>query len=359
MTEIIKPIGKCSILPEDSIFFGSGGSNTIIVITSNKRAYKFFPFYLSKLNGNQDKGLESEKKKTLNEINIGKNLSKKIIDKGISPHYVKFYGYNVCSNVQKLFSHCPNFIDYMLMKEKDILCKELYKKHPIKILSQEYLVLSMEYCNYSCEKFIRDISSMTLPKIKYYLDIFFFQIFYTLLKTKEVFPWFFHRDLFARNILGIKISKSNRFYRYHYKTMIFDVPVDMFIPKISDFGNSNLDEKFHNVKLVKDYRVDFYNITLDIYDGNCLGSTSLTKLVESNQIKTSYIKKYFNTYFNVKRIDMLKKLNPTWMNVSWYSLFDKKFSAYINYKEPIYLFKKYFTTLFPYNPEHEIEQEFE
>ena len=40
----IKPIGKCIILPNDIIKFGSGGSNSNIVITKDKRAYKFFPF---------------------------------------------------------------------------------------------------------------------------------------------------------------------------------------------------------------------------------------------------------------------------------------------------------------------------
>lgn len=354
-----KPIGKCVINSGDIIRFGSGGSNTIIVITKNKQAYKFFPFYYNKLSSDYKKYIEAEKKKTLNEINIGKNLSKQIIDRGISPHYVKFYGYNICSGIQKLFSHCPNFIDYMLNKDKDILCKDLYKKYPIKLPDKEYFVLSMEYCDYSCSQFIEDISRMNTLKIKYYLDIFFFQIFYTLLKTKQIFPWFFHRDLFARNILGLRENKSNRYYRYHYKSMIFDVPIDMFMPKISDFGNSNLNDKHHNVKLTKDHRVDFYNITLDIYDGACLGSTSLTKLVGTNKSKLDFIKKYFNTYFNTKRIDNLKNLNPTYMNTQWYSTFDKKFSTYINYKEPVYLFKKYFLKVFPYDISHQIEQEFE
>jgi hypothetical protein len=180
-----------------------------------------------------------------------------------------------------------------------------------------------------------------------------------LLKTKLIFPLFFHRDLFIRNILGNKEQKSSRYYRYHYKTMIFDVPIEMFLPKISDFGNSNLNEKYHDVKLTKDYRVDFYNITWDIYDGACLGSSSLTKLVESNKNKLAFIKKYFNTYFNTKRIDILKKLNPTFMNTGWYNTFDKKFSTYINYKEPIYLFKTYFSKIFPYGSDHQIEQEFD
>ncbi len=355
----IKPIGKCMVLPDDIIRFGSGGSNTIIVITKNKQAYKFFPFYYNKLSSNYAKSIEAEKKRTLNEIGIGKNLSKFIVDKGVSPHYVKFYGYNICTNINKLFSHCPHFISHMLEKDKDILCKDLYKRYPIKIPDKEYFVLSMEYCDYSCDKFIEDIAKLPTSKIKYYLDIFFFQIYFTLLKTKQIFPMFFHRDLFIRNILGIREKKSSRYYRYHYKSDIFDVPVDLFLPKISDFGNSNLNEKYHDVKLTKDYRVDFYNITWDIYDGACLGSTSLTKLVGSNKNKLEFIKKYFNTYFNTKRIDLLKKLNPLYMNTGWYNTFDKKFSTYINYKEPIYLFKKYFLKIFPYDPEHQIEQEFD
>lgn len=355
----IKPIGKCIILPDDIIKFGSGGSNTIIVITKKNQAYKFFPFYFNKLSSDYKKAIEIEKKKTLNEINIGKNLSKKIIDRGISPHFVKFYGYNICTGIQKLFAHCPNFIDYMLVKEKDKLCKDFYRKHPIKIPDKEYFVVSMEYCDYSCSQFLEDLSQMNTIKIKYYLDIFFFQIFYTLLKTKQIFPWFFHRDLFIRNILGLKILKSNRYYRYHYKSMIFDVPVDIYLPKISDFGNSNLDDKYHDVKLIKDYRVDFYNITWDIYDGGCLGSNSLTKLFETNKTKLAFIKKYFNTYFNTKRIDNLKKLNPLYMNNVWYSTFDKKFSSYINYKDPDYLLKKYFSKIFPHDVSHQIEQEFD
>ena len=358
----VKPIGKCIILPEDNIYFGSGGSNTIIVVTKDKKTYKFFPFYYNKLSSDNTKLIDADKKKTLREIGIGKNISKNIVDKGITPHYVKFYGYNICTNIQKLFSKCPNFIDFLIGKEKDVLCKELYKKHPIKLLDREYYVLSMEYCNYSSEQFILDISKLSIGKIKYYLDIFFFQIYFTLLKTKQVYPWFFHRDLFMRNILGTKgisDSKSTRFYRYHYKSMVFDVPVDFFMPKITDFGLANLNEKYKSVKLVKDHQVDFFNITWDIYNGACLGSTSLTKLFEQNKTKTEFIKKYFNTYFNIKRLDTIKKLNPNFMNTNWYTLFDRNFSSYINYKEPVYLFKKYFTKIFPYDSTHEIEQEFD
>lgn len=358
MAKNIKPIGKCSIKSDDYIYFGSGGSNTIIVITKDLRAYKFFPFYFNKLSSDYKKAIEIEKKRTINEINIGKSLSKNIIDKGISPHFVKFYGYNICNNIKKVFGSCPNFIDFMLEKDKSKLCIELYKKHPIKSLDKQYFVLSMEYCDYSCSQFIEDISRLKTNEIKYYLDIFFFQIFYTLLKTKKVYPWFFHRDLFMRNILGTKTNKTNRYYRYHYKNMVFDVPVEIFMPKITDFGNTNLNEKFHNVKLIKSHYVDFYNITFDIYDGACLGSKSFNRLFEANTNKLLFIKKYFNIYFNVKRIDELKKLNPSYMNTNWYSVFDKKFSSFINYKEPTYLLKKYFIKIFPYNSKHEIQQEF-
>jgi len=47
------------------------------------------------------------------------------------------------------------------------------------------------------------------------------------------------------------------------------------------------------------------------------------------------------------------------MNNIWYSTFDKKFASYINYKDPVYLFKKYFGKIFSYDPIHEIEQEFD
>jgi hypothetical protein len=59
----IKPIGKCVILPDDIIKFGSGGSNTIILITKNKQSYKLFPFYFNKLSSDYKKAIEVEKKK--------------------------------------------------------------------------------------------------------------------------------------------------------------------------------------------------------------------------------------------------------------------------------------------------------
>lgn len=349
---------RCIILPEDEIFFGSGGSNTIIVVTKSKQVYKFFPFYYNKLSEHPDKAILNQKKLTLCEINIGKNLSKNIMDKGISLHFVKFYGYNTCSNIQKLFSKCPNFVDHLINGNKNKLCKEYYKKYPIKTFDKEYIVVSLEYCDYSCEQFLKDLVGLRGIQIKYYLDIFFFQIIFTLLKTKETYPYFFHQDLFIRNILGIRKEKNNNYYRYRYKTYIFDVPVESFFPKINDFGKSNLNEKYHNTKLIKDYRVDLFNLIWDVYDGGCLGSTSLSKLFDNNPRKKAFLKLYFNTYFNIKRIDNIKKNNPNFFNLNWYSTFDKNFSAFINYKEPKYLLVKYFLKIFPYDPAHKIEQEF-
>lgn len=353
-----KQIGKCIILPSDSIFFGSGGSNTIIVLTQDKHAYKFFPIFKWKTSKNKDIDLVDQKNNINNEINIGKYLSKYIVDRGISPHFVKFYGYNNCTNITKLFSKCPKYVDFMLEKKKDPICRNLYKNYPITEYEKDFTVLSMEYCDYSCSQFIKEISSMNILQIKYYLDIFFFQIFYTLLATKKIYPFFYHRDFFMRNILGIRKDKTSRYYRYNYNNKIYDVPVDMYMCKITDYGMSNLNEKYNDCKLLDDNNADFFNILYDVYNGNNLGSNSLTNLLKKKKLKIKFVKKYFNTFFNVEHIEKLKKLDISNMNWNWTNTFDKDFISYIEFKKPEKIMLNYFVKIFEYNSEHEIEQEF-
>ena len=293
---------KCIILPEDSVFFGSGGSDSIIVLTKDKKAYKFYPYTFYSLSKNINKNLENQKENSDNEINIGKNLTKNIVDKNISPHFVKFYGFGNCSNIYKLFKKCPKFIDF-ITKKTTPLCEDYLKGYPIKKYDSEYTVVHMEYCDYSSGKFIEDVSKMKIDKIKYHLDIFFFQIFYTLLSTRKIYPFFYHRDFFMRNILGIEQEPANNYYRYHYNKKIFDVPVSKFMPKINDFGMTNLNEKYSDTTLTKTHNADFFNILYDVYDGGNLGAKSLSELLKKNKTKLDFIKKYFNKFFNVKMID--------------------------------------------------------
>jgi hypothetical protein len=348
---------KCIILPSDSIFFGSGGSQSIIVLTKDKKAYKFYPYTFYSLSKNIDKNVNEQKKNSIVEINIGKCLTKNIVEKNITPHFVKFYGWGVCSNIYKLFEKCPKFIDY-IQKGTTSLCEDYFKGYPVKKYNKEYTVVSMEYCNYSSSKFIEDISKMKLNKIKENLDVFFFQIYYTLIATQKTYPNFYHRDLFMRNILGIENNPSNNYDRYYCENKIFDIPVIKFTSKITDFGMTNLNEKYSDTILTKTYDADFFTILYDVYNGGNLGSKSLSELLKKNKIKLNFIKKYFNTFFNVKIVDKFIKSNKIVMDWGWNNIFDKDFRDKIELKSPKHILNEYFLKLYPYDETHVIRQTF-
>ena len=172
------PISKCVISQDDKIFFGSGGSHTIIVVTKDFHVYKFFPVYFYEDDLLPNIQVSKQNFQAKREIEIGRILSKYIIDRGISPHYVKFFGYNECDSISKIFKKCPDYISYLKSNKSDKICDEKYKGYPTKMASDEYMVVSMEYCDYSSSKFIEDIAKKSFEKIEYYLDIFLFQIFY-------------------------------------------------------------------------------------------------------------------------------------------------------------------------------------
>src|SRR5438874_2503902 len=105
---------------------------------------------------------------------------------------------------------------------------------------KEFKVIEIEFCNYSCKEFIEDVVDMSPGVMELHLDIFLFQILYTLLATKKKFPCFMHNDLFMRNILGIKENNTGRYYTYIYMNNTYRVPQKRFFPKINDFGMTNL-----------------------------------------------------------------------------------------------------------------------
>jgi hypothetical protein len=155
------------------------------------------------------------------------------------------------------------------------LCKFFYKDYPTRTLFDEYNVMELEYCNYSAQDFIYDISELPIVEMKKCLDIFFFQIIYTLVSIQNIFPHFAHRDLFMRNILGLKEKDTGKSYLYNYNNRIYCVPQKKFYPKIGDFGMSNLNEKYKDVKLfISEYK-DMYNILVDVYYGDYFGSVGL------------------------------------------------------------------------------------
>ena len=87
-------------------------------------------------------------------------------------------------------------------------------------------------------------------------------------------------------------------------------------------------------------------------------SFSLSKLLEKKNSKIKFVQKYFNTFFNTTKIDKLKELNESIMNWNWSKTFDKNFVSYVKFTNPNKIMLEYFSKIFIYDEEHEIEQEF-
>lgn len=357
---------KCDIDKSDKIFFGSGGSQAIIVITKSKKVYKMFPiFYIIDVS-DEEKNFFIKRiiKNIKNEIEIGKILTANIINKNISPHYVKFVDDKVCGNSQNLFKGCNNYVAYLKKKNKDHKCIRYFGMFPFAKIEDKFTVLQLEYCPETCSKLLSNISTDSIPKIKLALDRLFFQICYTIFVTQRKFPFFVHYDLFVRNILGVFENNNNKYYRYILDDITFDVPASGFFPKIGDFGLSNLNDNFHDRKLIKSEFQDLFNFVLDVYDGGNLGSQSLFYLFsiiknkKERQNKIKFIDDYFNIFFNVRKMLGLFKYSKGEIDWKWGIVQDKEFRKYIEMKSPEELLRTYFLKVFPKDDSHKILKTF-
>jgi len=340
---------KCSIDNTDKVLFGDGGSSAIIVITSDKKVYKIFTLYNWIDDIELEKQIKNNNIRVNNEIKIYELLTKNIIDKNISNHIVKYINSNNCNNAKSLFTKCPkSYVEFMKLAEdqKTKMCNQLYRSHPTKKLNNKYKVVEIEYCNYSCADFIRDVSKLPEIEMEKYLDIFFFQIIYTILSIQKIYPYFTHNDLFMRNILGVREKDNQNYYTYDYNNKKYYVPQKIYYPKINDFGLSNLNNKYKDVKLYKSQYKDIYNIIFDVYDGQNLGSMSLTELCRENPDKIKFLKLYFSNYFNVDVICEYKTKSKQQMNRDWSNILDDEFLRSIQMKNPQDLLNNYFYNIF-------------
>lgn len=343
-------IKKCDIDKDDKILLGDGGSTAIIVLSKDK-VYKFFTIFTwisSKDKKKINKQIKYQQKRTDNEIAIYKELTNNIINKNISHHFVKYYGENRCDNASKLFKECPSYNEFLkINKEKqNKLCLDKYKDYPASKLDEKYRVLEIEFCNYSCGDFIKDISKLGVLEMEKMLDIFFFQIMYTIVSTKKKYPYFSHNDLFMRNILGNKEKDNGNYYTYEINNKKYYVPQKIFFPKINDFGITNLNEKYHDSILFKSDIKDVYNILLDVYNGGNLGATSLMELCKEDENKIKFLKKYFGNYFDIDTIDVYLANNKDIMDWSWNNILDEEFMKSIKINSPTYLLDSYFYNIF-------------
>lgn len=340
---------KCHIDDTDEVLFGDGGSTAIIVITKDKKVYKIFTLYNFTPDIELDKQIKDQNIRVNNEIKIYEILTRDIVEKNISNHIVKYINSNNCNDAKSLFQKCPkSYVEFMKLNEdqKTRMCNNLYRRYPHQKLNNKYKVIEIEYCDYSCANFIRDVSKLPEFEMEKYLDIFFFQIIYTILSIQKVFPYFTHNDLFMRNILGIREKDNQNYYTYDFNDKKYYIPQKKFFPKINDFGLTNLNTEYKDVKLYKSEYKDIYNIVFDVYNGGNLGSNSLSELCKDDSDKLNFLKKYFSNYFNVDVIDEYKIKSQKQMDWNWSNILDDEFLNSIEMKKPSDLLNGYFYNIF-------------
>lgn len=221
------------------------------------------------------------------------------------------------------------------------------RNFPLNGIENEWNILELEYCDFNCADFIKNVSQCGPFEMELLLDIFFFQIAYTLVTTQKVFPYFIHNDLFMRNILGISEKDQSNHYTYQIDDVTYYVPQKVFFPKINDFGLTNLNKEFKaDRKVYKSNVRDWWNIVFDVYHGGDLGGESLITLSKNDPDKMKVIKKYFMTYFDVVTVDLFKEKSPKNMNWDWSNAMDADFLKEIKLKEPEVLLKEYFVKAF-------------
>lgn len=325
---------------------GNGGSEAIILITSDKniknkkRVYKIFPNFTNELWSNPKEAAKNNLYTFNTEINICKKLTTELVETGITPHIVKYLGDSYCENPHQFFSDCPkSYIKYLKSKNNEIHCENYYRSHPIKALQKKCKIVELEYCDYSSAEFLMDIIKLPIREIRQALDIFIFQIIITVQLIKAKYPHFSHNDLFIRNILGQKIT--NKTFDYEYDGIKYRVEASRFNPKINDFGLSNLSEKYKQThKLIDSDYKDIYLFILDVYHTIADQAWYNKKLI--NKKKFELIREYFNSFFDINKIEEFTENHPSQMYWNWNQTLDPEFVKVIKIKHPNWLLKNYF-----------------
>ena len=353
----------CKKIPPKSIkVFGSGGSNTIIVITPDHKVYKYFITF-SKIDSNTPKKYKETIQFYKNEINVQKYLTKHIVKTNLSPHIVQLQHTLECKNSPSFFfKKCPSYQSFILTKNKKPIptdCKYMLLGHPV-ILKKGFLIAELEYCPITLGQIIEQSICKSNQHLEKTLNRILFQILFTLATIQKKFPYFVHHDLFMRNVLATELKASkNEYIRYTFGKYTFDLPANGFMCKISDFGLSDLNQKIHSSPLVvKSPYEDIFNILYDIYNGGNLGAQSLLSIAKQkkNKRKIQFIHTYFSRFINTKIIRTIeKKGKKNLLNWNWRQFYNIQMSKLLHVKCPS-TYLKYFTKIYPTKKEHTIIQ---
>ena len=355
----------CKSIPKGSKrIFGSGGSKTVIVITPDKKVYKYFMVFSYK--DMDDKWIKNELKDFNREINIQKILTKNIVNKNLSPHIAILNTSLHCKSAPHfLFNKCPSFKKLLKTPKKKMKlpqeCMYLIRGYPVKI-EKGFIIANIEYCPLTLGEVILKLMRKSNKTLEINLNRLLFQVIYTLAIIQKKYPYFVHHDLFMRNILATENkSGKNDYFRYHFGKYVFDVPANGYVTKITDFGLTNLDKKNQETpKLVKSPYEDVFNIIYDIYNGQNLGAESCISIARKrkNEKKEKFLHKYFSKFINTKLItEAEKNKQKKYIDREWRKFYDPEMSKLFKVKLPKeYL--KYFVKIYPKNDNHNIVEEF-
>lgn len=356
----------CKSIPKGSKkVFGSGGSQTVIVITPDKKVYKYFIVISSK--NNEKDFYKKEILDFTREINIQKYLTKNIVNKNLSPHIAKLDTSLLCkSSPIFLFKNCPSYKKIITTHKKKLNFTEecrlaIIPNYPKKI-EKGFLIANIEYCPLTLGDVIIKLMRKSNKTLEKNLNRILFQLIFTLAIIQKKYPYFIHRDLFIRNILTTENkSGKNDYFRYHYGKYVFDVPASGYITKLTDFGHSNLNGK--NLKtgsLTKSPYEDVFNIIYDIYHGQNFGAESCVSIARKrkNEKKEKFLHKYFSKFINTKLIvEAEKNKQKQYIDKEWHKFYDPEMSKLFKVKLPKeYL--KHFVKIYPKNDNHNIVEEF-
>ncbi len=380
---------SCNIINDKDakLVYGHGGSQTIISIKKNKKTnetevFKYFPIILhSDSNNNLNKAYLNEFK---TEIDILIELKENIIDNKKTPHIVSIENIKKCKSKPTFFNKCKkmsvnsinkNIIikdyDNPINKRKSYndeydndndnintsYCEFVVHMFDYKISSPMY-VIKLEYCPFEFTKLVKKILNYKNEYIENFLNRSIFQIIFSLEIISKLYPYFVHNDLFFRNILCTKYTNyDNKFIRYYYKNMIFDLPANGYILKMNDFGRSQL-------KPGLGYNSQYSLFKKDNYRDHCNFLFNLYSYHEDDLIRNvknieqfNFITNYFNNYFDTDKIkDLSIKTNP-WFLRAWNINELNGFVDYIKLKSRKEILKQ-FKNIFKYDPNHEIIEEY-
>lgn len=318
-----------------NIFFGSGGSSNIIIVSDNiviKIIPEFKQSPLNKTSSNND----------IKEIEFYKFFTSEFLKPNITPHIVGYYSdYKIFDIKTLLPNDCLTLDEKLFTKPEDIdfiserLC-DLSEKYNHAILKPEANFVVLEYCPYNITMFAETIIHQEYYPKYYQLANFIhriiFQFMYTMASIQKKYPNFIHNDMFLRNILGIieENYKDNDYVEYVYDNISYYLLANGFYLKINDFGyslnvpyiTSTLELEIKSNPLssfeISNPKRDVYTFLYDLYNGANFGTKSIMMLIneENNEVK-DFIKSQFNKYIDINSIDEIQEHNKILLDWIW------------------------------------------